>query len=426
MKPLRLTEIAVAFLVVGCGTNPTDSTPPANPHDSTPSTRITALPRALTPREQRLIDADNRFAIKLLKQATADTRDTLPNLFVSPLTVAMALAMTYNGAATTTQAAMRATLELDSMSVGEVNESYRSLIDLLRNLDPHVHFQIANSIWYLQGYAIEQSFLDANRNYYDAQVTGLDFSSPTAVTAINNWVNAQTSGKIDKIVDVIPDGMRLYLIDAIYFKGDWTKQFDPKLTEPRPFRLPDGSSVNVPTMTYGLPVDLRLAYRPNATIVDLPYGGTPFSMTIVLPHDTSSVEHLVDALTAEQWHDWTDNLHTGEAELYLPKFKLTNTLGLIPTLGALGMGIAFGCEPLTADFTRIHTPSELCVTEVKHKSYVDVNEEGTEAAAVTSVGVGLTSVPPAIRMDRPFIFALRENLSGTILFMSVIRHPTIQ
>ncbi len=426
MKRLRLPAIAVAFLVVGCGTNPTDSTPPANPHDSTPSTLITALPRALTPQEQRLIDADNRFAIKLLKQATADTQDTLPNLFVSPLSVAMALAMTYNGAATTTQEAMRSTLELDSMSVGEVNESYRSLIDLLRNLDPHVHFQIANSIWYLQGYAIEQPFLDANRNYYDAQVTGLDFSSPTAVTAINDWVSAQTNGKIDKIVDVIPDGMRLYLIDAIYFKGDWTKQFDPKLTQPRPFRLPDGSSVNVPTMTYGRAVDLRLAYHPDATIVDLPYGGTPFSMTIVLPRDTSTVEHLVAALTAEQWHDWTNNLHTGEGELYLPKFKLTNTLGLIPTLGALGMGIAFGCQPLTADFTRIHTPSELCITEVKHKSYVDVNEAGTEAAAVTSVGVGLTSVPPAIRMDRPFIFALRENLSGTILFMGVIRHPTIQ
>ena len=425
MNTVRLPTITLAFLVVGCATNPTDSTHPANPGDSTHSTRITALPRALTPQEQRLIDADNRFAIKLLKQATADTRDTLPNLFISPLSVAMALAMTYNGAASTTEDAMRATLELDGMTVGEVNDANQSLIALLRGLDPHVRFQIANSIWYKLGYTVEQPFLDVNRVYYDAQVTALDFDSPDAPPTINAWVNAQTNGKIDKIVDVIPDNMRLYLIDAIYFKGDWTMQFDPKLTAPRPFRLPDGSSVNVPTMTYGLAVDLRLAYQPNAEVVDLPYGGTPFSMTIVLPRDTSSAEHLVDALTAEQWHEWTDNLHTGEAELYLPKFTLTNDLGLIPTLGALGMGIAFGCEPLTADFTRIHTPSELCITEVKHKSYVDVNEEGTEAAAVTSVGVGLTSVPAAIRIDRPFLFALRENLSGTILFMGVIRHPPV-
>src|SRR6266545_2492520 len=415
MKRLRLPAIPLVLLAVGCAKDPVGPPP-----------RITALPRALTTQEAQLIEADNRFAIKLLKQATADTRDTLPNLFVSPLSVAMALAMTYNGAAGTTEDSMRATLELDGMSVAEVNESYRSLIELLRQLDPHVRFQIANSIWYKEGYTIEQPFLDANRTYYDATVSALDFASPDATATINAWVNTETNGKIDKIVDVIPDGMRLYLIDAIHFKGDWTKQFDPKLTQPRSFLLPDGSSVNVPTMTYGLAVDLRLAYHPNAVVVDLPYGGTPFSMTIVLPRDTSNVDHLVDGLTPEQWHEWTDNLHTGEAELYLPKFKLTNDLGLIPTLAALGMGIAFGCEPLTADFTRIHTPSELCITEVKHKSYVDVNEEGTEAAAVTSVGVGLTSVPPAIRIDRPFIFALRENLSGTILFMGVIRHPSTQ
>jgi len=156
MKRVRLSTITLAFLVVGCATNPSDSTPPANPHDSTPSTRITALPRALTPQEQRLIDADNRFAIKLLKQSTADTRDTLPNLFVSPLSVAMALAMTYNGAATTTEEAMRATLELDGMTVTEVNEANQSLIALLRGLDPHVQFQIANSIWYKLGYTVEQ------------------------------------------------------------------------------------------------------------------------------------------------------------------------------------------------------------------------------------------------------------------------------
>lgn len=391
-----------------------------------PPPRITALPRALTSQERRLIDADNRLAIKLLKQVAADTRDTLPNLFVSPLSVAMALGMTYNGAAGTTEDAMRATLELGGMTVAEVNESYRSLITLLRELDPQVKFQIANSIWYLQGYAIEQPFLDANHTYYDARVSALDFSSPAAATTINEWVSQQTQGVIDKIVDHIPDGMRLYLIDAIYFKGDWTEQFDPHLTQPRPFRLPDGSTVNVPTMTHGREAELRVAHRPNATIVDLPYGGAAFSMTIVLPSDSTAVDQLVAALTAEQWNDWTASLQPGEAEVFLPKFKLTNDLALIPSLTTLGMGIAFGCDPLTADFTRIHVPSELCITEVKHKTYVDVNEEGTVAAAVTSVGVGVTSAPQPIVIDRPFLFALRENLSGTILFMGVIRNPAGQ
>jgi serpin B len=413
MKPSRrLPAVLLTLLICACAKDPVGPPP-----------RIAALPRALTPAEQQLIQADNRFAIKLLRQATADTRDTLPNLFVSPLSVAMALGMAYNGAAGTTADSMQRTLELDSMSLDQVNESYRSLISLLEGLDSHVRLQIANSIWYKQGYTVLQPFLDANRDFYDARVSALDFASPTAPDTINRWVTEQTHGVIDRIVDAIPDGMRLYLINAIYFKGDWTRQFDPSLTQARPFRLPDGSMVNVPTMTYGQEVDLRLTYRPYATIVDLPYGGAAFSMTIVLPSDTSSVDHLVDALTREQWDGWTATLQPEKGQLYLPKFKLTNNLGLIPSLASLGMGIAFGCEPLTADFTRIHVPSELCITEVKHKTYVDVDEEGTEAAAVTSVGIGLTSVPPTIFVDRPFLFALRENLSGTILFMGVIRHP---
>lgn len=415
MKRLRASAIALPLLIAACSD-------PAGPPP-----KITALPRTLTSQEQRLIEADNRFAIKLLKQATADTRDTLENLFVSPLSVAMALGMTYNGAAGTTEEAMRATLELEGMSVAEVNEAYRSLIKLLRELDPRVRFQIANSIWYKQGYSIEQPFLDANRNYYDAQVTALDFGSPTAPATINDWVNRQTQGVIDRIVDQIPDNMRLYLINAIYFKGDWTEQFDPQRTQPRPFRLPDGSTVNVPTMTHGQQADIRLAWRPNATIVDLPYGGQAFSMTIVLPSDTIAVDDLVNGLTAEQWSQWTASLQPSKNEVFLPKFKLTNDLNLIPTLAGLGMDIAFDCDPpVMADFTRIHTPSELCITEVKHKTYVDVNEQGTEAAAVTSVGVGVTSVPQVITVDRPFLFALRENLSGTILFMGVIRHPASQ
>ncbi|HMG19551.1 MAG TPA: serpin family protein [Gemmatimonadales bacterium] len=413
MKPLRLSAITLAVLAAGCAKEPVGPPP-----------RITALPRALTTQEQRIIEADNRFAIKLLKQARVDTRDTLENLFVSPLSVAMALGMTYNGAAGTTEDAMRATLELEGMTVAEVNESYRGLIKLLRELDPRVQFQIANSIWYLQGYSVLQPFLDANRDYYDARVTPLDFASPTAPATINAWVNEQTRGVIPTIVDQIPDGMRLYLINAIYFKGDWTEQFDRSRTQPRPFRLADGSTVNVPTMTHGKQTDLRITWRPYATIVDLPYGGQAFSMTIVLPSDTTSVDDLVTALTAEQWNGWTTSLQPSENEVFLPKFKLTNDLALIPSLASLGMGIAFNCElPEMADFTRIHTPSELCITQVKHKTYVDVNEEGTTAAAVTSVGIGVTSAPLTIEINRPFLFALRENLSGTILFMGVIRHP---
>jgi len=407
---LRISTLAVVLLAFACAKDPT--APP----------RITALPRALTGQEQRLIEADNRFAIKLLQQATAQTRDTLPNLFVSPLSVAMALGMTYNGAAGTTEAAMRATLELEGMTVAEVNEAYRGLIRLLRDLDPRVRFTIANSIWYRDGLSVEPPFIEANRTYFDARVEALDFSSPAASRTINDWVKQQTQGLIPKIVeDALPDYAMMYLINAIYFKGDWTQQFDPGLTAPRPFRLGDGSTISVPTMTHGKVADVRIAWRPAVTVLDLPYGGGAYSMTVVLPREPAGVDELVAGLTTDQWNGWIGGLDSSASEVYLPKFKLENNLTLVGTLKALGMEVAF--DPQLADFTSISREPGLFITDVRHRTYVDVNEEGTEAAAVTSVEVGVVSMPQPVVVDRPFLFALRENLSGTILFMGVIRNP---
>ena len=392
---------------------------------STAPTPITHLPRDLTTAEGRLVSTDNRFAFKLFRQI-ADSTPADSSLFISPLSVAMALTMTYNGAAGSTQQEMATALELNDFPLDELNASYRGLIDLLRGLDRQVTFEIANSIWYRHDWTFEQAFLDANRTYFDARVEAIDFLSPAAAPTINNWVKQQTQGLILEIVpDPIPEGAVMYLINAIYFKGDWTQQFDPERTQPRPFRLPDGSSVNVPTMTHGGEADIRLTSRPTATIVDMPYGGEAFSMTIVLPSDSIGVDDLVTGLTAEQWNDWTASLQPSENEVFLPKFKLSNDLTLNPSLKALGMSIAYDCvPPVMADFTRMFAGGGVCITNVKHKTYVDVNAEGTEAAAVTSVEMGVTSVgPPAIYINRPFIFALRENLSGTILFMGVIRNP---
>jgi len=416
MRSVRLRAIALVLVAVACTKDPVSSKAPL---------RITALPRALTAQEQQLIQADNRFAIKLLRETYSEFRDTLPNLFVSPLSVAMALGMTYNGAATTTEDAMRSTLELDGMTVDDVNHANQSLIALLRGLDPRVKFQIANSIWYRLGFTVEQPFLDANRTYYDARVTALDFTAPTAVPTINAWVNEQTQGKIEDIIAAIPDNVVMYLINAIYFKGDWMQQFDKKLTAPLPYHLQDGSTVNVPTMTYGTEATIRQTWTPTARIIELPYGGGAFSMTIVLPREDLTVDSVLSVLTLDDWNSWIAALDTTSAELYLPKFKLENSLSLVRPLTGLGMGIAFSDF---ADFSKINRAGGLTITDVLHKTYVDVNEEGTEAAAVTAVVVGLVCVckPPPVRIDRPFLFALRENLSGTILFMGVIRHPMTQ
>jgi serpin B len=410
--PLRSLVVVAAVLAAACGD-------PISPP-------IKALPRQLTGDENRLIAADNRFAFTLLRQVTDETRDTLPNLFVSPLSVSMALGMTYNGAAGTTASAMQRTLGLEGMTLQEVNEASRSLIALLRGLDSRVKFRIANSIWYRESFAVEQAFIDANRTYFDAEVAGLDFASSEAPTRINDWVSRQTAGLIKEIVaSPLPEHAMMYLINAMYFKGSWTTQFEPGRTRPAPFLLAGGGTVQVPMMHSDGPVPVRSHRLEDLEVAELPYGGQAFAMMVVMPRDPAALDTLIAGLTAEQWDAWTAQLAETDIEVSLPKFRLVNDFTLVATLKALGMAVAFNCEPPEmADFTRMHQPQEACITNVKHKTYVDVNEEGTEAAAATSVETGVTSVPPTITIDRPFLFALRERLSGTILFMGAVRRPS--
>ncbi len=383
---------------------------------------ITRLPRELSSAETGLIVADNEFGLKLFAQVLGEEDGA--NVFVSPLSVAMALGMAYNGADGATRDAMQETLELQGLGLEEVNQSYRSLIDLLRGLDPNVEFLIGNSIWYDQRYTFQQDFLDVNREYFDAEVTGLDFASPSAAPMINAWVSDKTKGRIDEIVSspISPD-LVMFLINAIYFKGDWTRPFDKERTRPATFRLADGSQKQVDMMFYPEPDSVNVYSDGSVTVLDLPYGGRAYSMTIVLPAEGTDIGPVVASLSAEAWRQWTGGLRVERAIVSMPRFKLEYELELSDVLKALGMGVAF--DPFAADFTRIYSGSErVFISKVKHKTFVDVNEEGTEAAAVTSVEVGVTSMPPIIAVDRPFLFAIREKFSGAILFLGLIEDPT--
>ena len=230
---------------------------------------ISRLPREVTASEAHLVAVNNDFALRLL-QEIARQENPGTNLFVSPLSVGMALGMTYNGAAGTTQQAMQSTLGLDGMSLQEINRSYRGVIDLLRGLDPRVDFTLANSIWYRQDFTFEQAFLDTNRVYFDAAVRGLDFASPSAGPTINAWVNDQTRGKIPSIVpEQIPGDIVMYLINAVYFKGDWVVQFDKGRTAPAPFTLRDRSTTTVQMMSFKAPATVRTAgVMPSRTCID--------------------------------------------------------------------------------------------------------------------------------------------------------------
>lgn len=387
-----------------------------------PSEPITALPRELTVGEQKLIASGNTFAFnffrEIVRQGNPDS-----NVFVSPLSAAMALGMTYNGARGETRTAMAQTLGLDQLTTQEANQSFQSLIALLRGLDGKVDFRLANSIWYKLAFAPRPEFLDVNRQYFDAVVSGLDFSSPEAVPTINSWANDNTNGKIPKVISSISNDLVMFLINAIYFKGAWVHRFDKDLTRSEPFTLRTGAAQDVSMMHRGA-APIRHYQGQGFRVVDLPYGTGAFSMTIILPDQGRDVDSVVAGLSPDVWSAVVNGLTEDSVLLALPKFRLEWGDSLNGVLKALGMGVAF--QPYQADLSGIAgDPGDLYISFVKQNTFVDVNEEGTEAAAVTVVGVGLTCAcgPVEFRVDRPFVFLIRERFSGTILFMGKIMNP---
>ncbi len=368
--------------------------------------------------EKRLVESDNKFGLKLFRELNIDEKDS--NLFISPLSVAMALGMTYNGANGETQEAMQKALELQGFTLEEVNQCYGHLIESLTQLDPKVEFQIANSIWYrLEDWVPREEFLFTCNKYYSALVRGLDFDDPSSVDTINAWVEDNTNGKIEKIWDEPMDReTMMFLINAIYFKGAWTYQFDKNDTKDDWFYLPDGSMKRCRMMEQRGFFD----YFENKAFeaLDLPYGDGDFSMTIFLPRLGVDIDSLIEELNQENLNHWLDRFEKDSIDVYIPKFKLEYESGLNYVLMRLGMGIAF--DPGKADFSKMYEEGPVWIDTVKHKSFIEVNEEGTEAAAVTVV-VMEKGLPPGFRVNRPFVFMIRENVSGTILFMGKIVDP---
>ena len=410
MRSLRSLVVSAPLAALAACASPTDRSPGPPP-------LLEALPRSLTAAESRLIAAGNEFGFSLFREARAAAPDG--NVFLSPTSASMALGMTLNGAATTTLDSMRLALRLGDASQADVNEGFRSLIDLLRGLDNSSRFEIANSIWAQAGMAFSPSFLDAGRTGFDAEVRALDFASPAALPTINDWVKQKTGGKIPTILDQIAANEVMFLINAIYFKGSWRVAFDPARTRAAAFHAADGTTQNVPTMILE-PSRLRHGWTADAEVVELLYGNGAFAMTIVLPRPGKTLGDLVAGLDTARWAEWTGAAHEAEIGLTLPRFRLEYQRKLNDDLSALGMRIAFDNQ--RADFTRMAdvAPERLYLTKVIQKTFVDVNEEGTEAAAATSVGVGLTSLPMTVAVDRPFLFAIRERLSGTILFLGQV------
>jgi len=380
----------------------------------------TVLPRLESNMNNQLVDANNEFGFELFKQLKQGNK----NVFFSPLSVATALAMAYNGAAGETEQAMKQTLNYGEMSPSEINQSTAELLSKLKSSDPKVELLIANSLWARQGVEFNQDFLNRNRQFFGAEVASLDFNSPQAVNRINGWVSQNTKGKIPSIIDQINNDLVLFLINAVYFKGQWQKEFEKKLTREMPFHLAGGSAKQTPLMSQS--GNFQYLRGEAFQAISLPYGQGGTSLYLFLPNEESSLDNLLKGLDYQKWQQWITQFRSSPGDIKIPRFKMEYSHELSGSLKALGMGLAFARGK--ADFSGMRKQGGLFISEVKHKAIIEVNEEGTEAAAATSVGMRTTSMRPVQQRfsfiaDRPFLLAIRDQQTGAVLFMGAVYEP---
>lgn len=372
-----------------------------------------------------VINANNQFAFDFF-HATLDQDPENNNKLISPLSIYLALSMVYNGSDNETKEAIAQALGLSGVDLNSLNSVCKALLTQFPKEDSRVQLDIANSIWYRQNsYQPFPSFLNAVEEDYHASVRGLDFNDPKSVGIINKWVADNTKNKISKIIENISADDLMYLVNAIYFNGKWQHAFKASDTKDDDFYLHDGSIKSVPFMTQKA---TSMMYQDESfTMIELPYGGGKgFSMYILKPDDNQkSVNEFAASLDPSVLGNAVNKMDSSTIQLKMPKWEYAYEIkNMQPELSAMGMGVAFGKN---ADFSKMYDPSQVKVqiTKAIHKTYIKVDEKGTEAAAVTSIGIGTTSIelPPVLKLDHPFLYAIIEKQTGAILFLGMVNDP---
>ena len=345
------------------------------------------------------------------------------NVFISPTSLSMALSMTYNGAAGTTQAGMAKALGVEKMSLQALNDGQSALLAMLPGADPKVQLTIANALWAQKDFRFREDFLARNKEYYRAPVTVTDITGDAGVQEINAWVKDATQGKIS---DLLKPGdldalTRMVLTNAVYFKGAWTTEFDKAQTQDAPFKTAGGTAKQVPMMN----IKGTFKYLENDKVqgVRLPYGNGRMAMYLLLPKFQKSVTDQIALFSTENWRQWLPAFRETEVRVFLPRFKASFDSELNLSLSALGMADAF--DQVKADFSGMTGTDNLYIKLVRHKAVLEVNEEGAEAAAATGVVMSLKSMPreTIFRADRPFLCAIRDDETGALLFLGMINNP---
>ncbi len=355
------------------------------------------------------------FALKMFNQVEKDQ-----NFMISPLSISLALGMCLTGAEKETYSEIANVLEFEGIKIDEINDFFKGQHDEIVNLDPDITINIANSFWYKKEITIQSGFIKDMKNYYSAEIKPADFNSPGTVDLINSWVRENTNDKIEKITDFIPPMMNVYLINAVYFLGSWTREFDSKQTRKGKFHT--SAKTNIQCEMMSMDEDFKYLENELFQAVNIPYGEGKLMMTIFLPLPDFNLDHFYRELTPENWQQWKEEFTMTDGYLQFPKFKMEFSIDLVETLRSLGMIEAFDSQ--SADFKRLAKDTFLYIDEIKHKTFINVNEEGTEAAAITSVGMKTVSIPPpgfVMIVNRPFSFMIRNE--NTIIFAGNVVEP---
>jgi len=374
---------------------------------------------------EKLASANASFGFSLMKQVTGEHSDA--NVFISPYSVSAALQMVWQGAAGQTKTEMDQALALSNFKAETAGSAYKDLDKSIKSAAANVALSVANSIWYAPNIELKPQFVSINQNFYGAKLSALDFTDPRSAGVVNSWVSEATHGKINKIVEPPLSSMTgLILANAIYFKGNWEHKFDNNATKEQPFHLRNAQQ----NQTRMMRQTRKFSYQENGEFqaVRLPYVGNRLGMLVFLPATNSSPNKFLADLNGDAWREKImPKFKERQGTIALPRFKLEFKADLVRSLKAMGIQQAFSSA---ADFTGI-ADRGLYVSGVNHASFVEVNEEGTEAAAATEVAVALTSALPTVRpfqmiVDRPFFFAIEDSSSHSILFMGLINDPGSQ
>lgn len=363
---------------------------------------------------QKLLQADNAFSIKLLQQLNqqADTA----NVVLSPFSLSVGLSVLANGAEGTTREAIMETLETQGLSLTDINQTYKALMTELPSSDPNIDLSVANSIWLKNGVPVKTVFEQINQLYYQIGLEQIDFSSPSAIQTVNDWISNATGGNIQDIIDQLMDGEGIYIINSLWFNGRFKQAFDSTLTTQQPFYVGDGQTVPV-TMMAGRGMKYGYYGDNVVKIADLPYENGMFSFTIIMPADLSNIDELIDNLSVSRWDTWMNGLSYDQSpNLYLPKFDVEYNSFLRPLLTDMGMSIAF--DDGVCDFSNI-SDAVLSISDLKHKTSLSVTERGvipTEPA---------TPATSTFSVNKPFVVAVREKESGRVLMIGKIMNPAL-